>query len=375
MNEKRKGGPLSSILRGVALLLFCALVLFVVINRDSISLRKIVGFFTASEDRKTVDVLNFSADPMNFYYPYRGGLAVLSRGGLSVVGPEDEEELYIQKNMKRPLITGNGKSFLACDIGDATCIYVSDYEAAELDWPGAILSAEMNLQGYTAIVTDESGTKSTATVLSADRNEIYKWYSSERYLITASVSPKNTRLAVAGISERDARIVSSVCLFDLSERDMQASYECFDSLLIDLCYVDEDRIAVLSERELLLIDSEGERVSAYPFDGRAVSAFDFSGNGFLTVALADRGASGDTEVLTFDFDGKLLGRDTATRFLTLSVNGKSVAVLTSDTLLLYNSTMDPTSEFPAGPGVKRALLREDGSALLISSTKATLVAP
>ena len=100
------------------------------------------------------------------------------------------------------------------------------------------------------------------------------------------------------------------------------------------------------------------------------------GTGF-TALLLNRYRSGSVgRLVTVDKNGELMGSlDVREEVLSVSASGRYLAVLYSDHLVVYNQDLQPYATLQGTGDNKEALMRQDGSVLLLSSRSASLFLP
>ena len=83
-----------------------------------------------------------------------------------------------------------------------------------------------------------------------------------------------------------------------------------------------------------------------------------------------------TRLVTVDSEGTVLGELEAEReVLRVSAAGKYVAVLYSDELVIYDKTLQVYASLSEVSAAKQVLMRDDGSAVLVSASSASLYLP
>ncbi|MDL2287847.1 DUF5711 family protein [Oscillospiraceae bacterium OttesenSCG-928-F05] len=369
MDEKKRGGR--GIFRFFLLVLLAILVIGLIANRERFTpdrIRRALSYFGA--ESTWTRTFEFSSDTKSSYLFYEDGLAVLSQGALTVIGPENREELYIQRSFQRPALCGNDTSLIAYDIGGTALYIVDGYNVInDGQAPGPVIHCDMNAAGWSTVVAEEGGAKATATVYDASMDIAYKWFSSERYLLSATVSPDCTRMAVAGLSQKNARICSTLLFFRLDSTEVSATYEILDDLVLDMKYVADDRVAVLTESDLILLSGEGELLAKFAYTSTSLRGYDLSEEG-MTLVL-DEGL--ESEVRLYDVEGIPVGTFRASGVIAASVKGDYIGILTNDLVIVYNKDGRKLGEISVTPGGRTVIQREDGAVLLVYPTRAELL--
>ena len=81
-------------------------------------------------------------------------------------------------------------------------------------------------------------------------------------------------------------------------------------------------------------------------------------------------------VLTVGYDGTVLGTlPTSEQILDISASGRYLALLTSGSLAIYDQTLKEYDVSDNTTGASSAVMREDGSAILLANGHGTLYVP
>ena len=122
-------------------------------------------------------------------------------------------------------------------------------------------------------------------------------------------------------------------------------------------------------------NQKGEVSATYAYDGY-LREFDLSGDDF-TVLLLNRYQTGSVgRLVTVGTDGQELGSlDVQQEILGVSAAGRYLAVLYMDSLVIYNQQLQEYATLQGTDYARSVLMRQDGSALLLSSESAILFLP
>lgn len=294
----------------------------------------------------------------------------MNRAELVIYDASGVELLAKSTGYTRPAVKSAGDYLLAYDIGGDNYLYFRKNELV----PGAgsvssVLTADINENGWFLITSGEFGTKATITVYDDKMTEVYKWPSSERYISCAVLAEDNMRLAFGGISQKDAQILSSVVMLRIDSPDPYSVIELSDVLVLDMKFLSDGSLAVLTEDRMFVVDPEGRERGRYEFEGSILREYSFDGDGFIALRLSKSGVGEASELLILDHDARVIHTVTLDNIYCISCNEKMVGVLTSDHIMVYNSSLEEQFNSPIFAGSKMLLMREDGSAIVLSSSE------
>lgn len=357
------------------LALIAALVLFLLKNYRNLRIEKLLQTIAdlTGGVAEEAEVLSFAPDAGNTFDSYLEGLAVFCPTGLTIIGPTGNELQSLQYNVSHPAMKSAGDYLLTYDIGGKNVLYMQDGSVLKNEaYSSLIFTADLNSSGWHLIASEESGSKATASVFNGEMAKVYQWESRERYVSAAALSEDNERMAFGGFRQDQARIVSSVLLLRFDSEEPYGVYDIPDVLILDMRFLSDGSLAVLTENSVLILDKDGMERGRYEYGGRQLKNYSFDGEGFLMVRLSKSGIGESSQVLLLDYNAAVLGEIALNNILSADCNGKHAGVLTTDRLIVYNSSMEEQFTSPVTAGSKRILMREDGAALVLSSTEATI---
>ena len=259
--------------------------------------------------------------------------------------------------MTRPAVDINNGFVAVYDIGgNELQILDADSQWKTLTAEGNIVSASVNKNGWLALCAQESGYNGTVTVLNKNAESTYKWYSGEGYIIDASVSHNNKKMAALTVSGSG----SKVSVFKLNSEDVYGEYD-IGSLAILVDYTGNDTIRILTEEEVIYIDSKGEEKARYSFEEQYLKNIDFEEDGGFTAVLSDFQVGTDSIIVSVDANGEEKGRlDVKEEVLDVSSGESYNAVLYSGRIEVYYKNMTPYAQFSGTGTTKEIKVLNDG---------------
>lgn len=344
------------------------------INFDA--LRRWVKYFNI-RDEGTEDLYTFDAHNSNRYGACGNGLAVASVGGLVYYQENGNERFTIQSQLSLPQLCTAGKMMLAYDVG-GTQLLTADIngERVSLSTEQAILDADLAPNGSFCYSSSMSGYKSVLTVYNSSGDLSYRWLSSSTYMPTCAISEKGTLLAAVGLGASDGAFESSIYFFRTDSENVLSAVSLGNVLIYDLYFTTSDTVCALGETAVYYVKSDGSILAEYAYSEPFLKDYHTGGEGFLTLALNMYRAGNRNSVITVDDAGKeLASLYLGQEILDLSACGNYVAILTSDQLTIYTSSLELYAETVEIGAATSVLMREDGSALLLGAGTGWLFLP
>ncbi len=305
------------------------------------------------------------------------GLAALATDGLKLYDGAGKERLYAQAVMKAPSLRTKGEYALGFDRGGTGFVYTRAFTlAGSGQAEEQIINAGLSENGGFVLVTNQSGDKAAVTVYDAAVQPVFKWYSSERYVIDAAVSPDGKRMAAACIGQKNGTFFSSILVFDLSKEPPIADNDIMDTAVLSVFYTGKNSLCAVAQDRVVFYDGKGKQAGEFSFGENCLRDFSVSQEGFAAILLGRYQAGGDTTVHILGAGAKELSQAAITEEVRqISAAGKYVGVLYADTLKIYASDMKETASCGGLGDVRSVVMREDGSALLIGARFVKLFTP
>ena len=205
---------------------------------------------------------------------------------------------------------------------------------------------------------------------------IYRWLSSSQYFMRCTVSSGAKYAAAAALGQEDGMFQSSVVLFRTDSEEILRTIPIGNALIYDLHFLPGNTLCVLCEDALYFYDLDGQCLGSYAFEDAYLKDYTLDGNGFVTLVMNLYKAGNGYTALTVGYDGTVLGTlPISEQILDISASGKYLALLTSGTLSIYDQNLTEYDVSDNTTGASSAVMREDGSAILLANGHGTLYVP
>lgn len=377
---REKRPLLRSVLSVLLVLVIVLSVVLVASYRDGTGfdvLRRYLNYGKA-EDVGGEALYVYDASAENRFALLEDYLVVLSATKLRVLDASGGEVWSKGVRMDAPALETGGDYVVAYDVG-GTELYVLDslgeLFSIEADEEEPILSARLNENGWLAVTAEKKGYKCGVQVYNDKMEHVFDFNSSQRFLSDAYITDDNKTLAAVALGQENSVFVSNVLLYDLKETEPYANYNVYDGLLLALGQQGEQLTAV-TDTSLSFSDTKGEAQAVYAYSEEYLRDYDLHGEDF-SVLLLNRYRSGSVgRLVTVGLDGtEIASLDVNTEVLSVSASGRYLAVLYADQLVIYNRELQVYASLRGTEYAREALMRPDGSALLISAESAELFLP
>ena len=320
----------------------------------------------------------FAADDNNRYGQIGEYLVVVNQNYVQFLTDDGEAYLAQQVQLSTPAMDIGGDLAVAYDVGGQNLyVFSKDGEQMhlELDEGYGFICAGLNDQGYLAVVAQESGYKGAVTVYNPQQEKIFAYRSSSQFLIDAAVSADSRSVLIAALGEEGNAFCTDLLYYHLDETESAGTTTLSDHLTMTLQNLG-DSYASVSDKDISFLDKNGACTGSFAYESLYLLDYALEGQDFSALLL-NRYRSGSVGTLvTVGRDGQVAGaRDITEEVLDISAAGSYVAVLYSDTLVVYNRQLEEVSRLEGTGYASHVLMSSDGSALVIAGNTAWRYVP
>ena len=371
-------------LPGIALFLLTLVVVLGVVlvaaYRDGTGFDVLRRYFSYSREEKASGDAgyDYDASSSNRFAALGDTLVVLSDTSLKLLGQGGEELWSANVQMKAPALATGGGRAVAYDVGGRE-LYVLDEKGEvasfEMNEEEPLIAATLNGKGWLAVTAEKQNYKACVSVYNAKMEKVFDFNSSRRFVSDACVTDDCAYLAAVTLGQEEGTFVSNIVLYDLTQTEPVANYSVRDGLVMSITQ-QSGKLVTVSDNKLTIADTAGQIAGEYSYGGAYLREYDCGGDGY-TVLLLNRYQSGSVgRLVTVGTDGEeLASLDVHEEVLSVSAAGRYVAVLYTDSLVVYNPDLQAYATLKGTGYAKEALVRTDGSALLVASESARLFLP
>lgn len=361
----------------VILLLVCSLLMPRIFNLDRLTRYfKYLGVSTADGYGQ----IRFDSNNTDSYNIFNGRFLVGSEDGLYLYNDEGEQVALVQGSLPYPKICIS-ENMALCYSNESSTLVAMDQKGKtllETTASGTVLDAELSKDGCVSYASSDNGCKTLVTVMDQQRREIYKWRSFSQYINCCAISEQAQRLAVVGLNQVNSIFCSTLSILrtDTEETPVIAEAELGNQVIFELWFLKRDRLCAIGENSTMFFDTEGNCLQTFDYAGMTLTDFAAGRGGELFLSFDDNRSGNESLVISFHADGSEIARQTYSgEIRSLHANGKYLAILTdqslsicNEKLVLYKQTQDKTT-------ANKALVRTDGTVLLVSNGQTQLYIP
>ena len=329
---------------------------------------KYVGYYTNGAGNGST--ILYDADTENVYGSFRGDLAVVNHGGVTLYDRMGSAVLTDSFNMTNPVMELGDKFLIVYDLGGYTLkVYNSFSLLHEETYSYPIQSVSVNAAGYYCVATAQRSYHAAVIVYNDDYNEVFRWLSTEKF-VTDCVLTDTEALFLTTIRVENGDLVGEVLELKVGRDQVVTSYELNDEMPVDIAWTRKG-VLYLTDSSLRYV-SGGTDQNVTTFSNRSLEKA-VMGDSLCVVAQNELSVGVSVKLRLFDRTGKeTVSRDFSAQIQDLEVFDDRVFLLTYNHL--YCLTTDGVwSEYEvAGDYSAIAVLGEDTVALC-SDSKAEIM--
>lgn len=370
MKEVKSNNSMRAVKRalaiGIAVIALVALALLALFSRNGVASGSLSGIVIAgSSSASESELYSYENGSKQTFVRAGEGFAVASTSSLQLISADGTMAGKEICSFETPAVSATSSGALFYDVGGKDCVRMGfDGSKTVIEPAGAVVSAALGSGGHYAIITEQAGYKGLVSVYNSADVLVYEWYSGEGYAIKADVSPDGKHLAVLCITDTG----SAVHIFSMTSTTEKAKIRYEGKVLFDMRFINSSTVCALGENGIYFTGLDAAKTAMQEFENWYLCDYCIH-SGDVAVLYLSRFRTGTGGTLfTVDPSGKVLGKlETDSDVLSVSANGKNILVMTGSSLELYSSDLRLKKLYEHPATAKRAFLRRDDSALLVSS--------
>ena len=345
-------------------------------------LRRSLIYARAEKDETgCVTLYRYAAEKDSCFALLEGSLVRGSTQSVEVLGEDGTVRYSADVKWRKAAACANEKTAAVYDVG-GTDIFVLNAQGLvrHMQLSGEIIACTINEKDMLAVTVNKSGYKASVEVYDAAGEKTFAFHSSDRFLMSAAVDRSGKLMAAVTMSQTEGEFLSSLVIYELTGTEplldaamrVDGAYDLGG--VYDLGTVNKHWCAV-GEDGLLFLITDGKTkttTSFYGFEGTYLRRCCLSDD-FAVVLLGRHKAGMQARLVSVDEEGQVLGE--ADVELSVSAAGRYVAVLYSDELVIYDSTLQVCARLSHVSSAKQVLMRADGSAVLVGADSTKLYLP
>jgi len=306
---------------------------------------------------------------------FREDFAVLYGDSFSMYTFSDEL-LYTQPvYMSYPKMVISQKGVLCYDVGGSSLkVFNSFSQLWELTFEYPIIHADINDNGYVSVVASEQGVQAAVYVYDQNGNHIYKWTTSDKFVVCASLSDDRIPyVAVCTVKSENGDYSGEVITLKTDEKSIFDSKKLGNVLPLQSGCSDDGTYSILSESSVMVYNRNTDEISSYSF-GRDALRMYRTGGKYLTLALNENKIANESDIVVLNKACKEEYTVTVSgRLMDMVMDEDKIYVLTMGTLHIFAPERKEYKNIAVSDNFKRVYISNTGQVVLLSEERVIAV--
>lgn len=369
---EKKHGVLRAVISGIitVAVIVCAVIL--ILNWDTAKQQSAVQRLMKISSASDGERFDFEMYSDSVFAELDGGLIVSSYAETSVFDKNGKLIMNMAYGAAEPIISTGGKYAAVWSVEGEEITVFGGGKSTVISAAGPLISVKTGVNGNIVAVTQENGYHGAVNVYKPDATPVYRVYLGTGYPIDAALSQNGNTLAVLMLTDAGSR----VAVYSLGSEEEKASCEIDSKVCFDLAYMPGDRLCVMSQQGAVFLDRSANIVNTIDIGGEYLKDYALDRDGCVVFVFGKYKTGSAGRAATFDSYGNELGSlDINSEPGSLSVNGKYIALQYNDSVVIYDRELKEYARLDNANGVKQALVRSDGSAIIVLGGKAAVFEP
>lgn len=371
--EKPKHSGLRSLPK---LLLLLAVVLVVVVltsMEDGNHFASLRRWLMYGDSGTGQNYYTYVADGNNRFALLGEDLLVTNQNTVQILSDDGTIRYSLSVSMTTPMVSVGGDMAAVCDVGGSS-LYLLDETGTrrEMTLSSGLryYSARLNSAGWLAVTEEKNGYKASISVYNSSGELVFSFDSYDSYITDALVTEDCRSVVAVSLAPQDSVFSSTLLVYDLSEAVLTASCPIRDGLPMDITCTGDELLALCDTR-LAIADLEGNTILDYPYGSMYLHDYAFGGKDFCALLLGKYKAGNICELTTFDLEGQQIASlEVTEEVLDLSAAGNYLAVLYSDSLVIYTRDLQEHARLDGTDYAGHVIMEPGGTAMVITGTAA-----
>jgi len=368
----KKSRIVGSVISAAVLAALIFLAVYLISNREMLTGEAISRLFGHLIDDESDGSKGYAFDVYsdNVFGELSGGLISASGVSIQVFNENGGEIAHDAVSLSSPAVESGSKRAAVWDVGTTTLMLLgTSGRIMQLDVPGRIISVSLNSNDWLALCSEEPGYKGSVTVYNPDREVVYMWYSGTGYILDADVSPGNGKMAATTMTDKGGRAI----IFSLDSETERGVYLTQDDIGFDIEFLTDNRICLLSDNSLTILDADAKPVGIYDFSGEYLRDYSLKGSGFSVLLLSDYKTGDTCRLATVNSSGEeITSANLASEVKSIRACGKYIAVVFPGAIAVYDEKLQLNATITDASGFIDAFITSDGKILAVTAAQARL---
>lgn len=358
----------------VALVLFvAAFLVFLFANREKLTYENITSWiqyellggnkgdgYPVSIVGTTVSEGNFKTRDSFLSYASDTSFVTLSGGGYRISAT--------QHSFSKPIVVNSNNKYLVYNLnGTGFMINSLEENLYTADAPDKLFTADINSNGYYALVTQSDGYLSKLYVYNNSNKQIFAYSFADYYITSVTLNSSGSGAVACGISAYNGAVQSAVYYLDFKSEKPVFVKKFDNNTLYSVKYLSTGTVSVIGSEASYVINLSSGDVAATGYEEMLLTGYDINTDTGCFVTSLSR--SGDGRLCTinyFNSNGEITGTiDTDLKITSISLYKDKIAVLSQGVVYVYNREGELLNTVNPGTDARAVRIFSDNNAYIL----------
>ena len=328
----------------------------VTIRSDSKSLMKIGG---------AMDVITGNTAQ---YMSFASGLAVVTTPNIRYATEAGDAGFLADLTLNQPAAAASGSHLVVYDRGGKTVASADESGIlAKAEALGNCISADVNRNGWIAIVSECEGYQCAAAVYDQQMNRRYVWKTPAYFAAGAIASENGNYMAVLTVSIEERQLSAKVLVFHLQKEGVAAEIDLGTARVLDVMENDVG-LLIVTDTEAITASWSGAVTGRVSFQGDQVCGMEKDGHAIFLLLTAENDATVRYRLTRLDETGTQTARiHLKCDVQAISAGNGMLALLTGSQIRLYDETLAVTKYVSPEPGITNIVMMRNNKLVMITA--------
>ena len=220
-----------------------------------------------------------------------------------------------------------------------------------------IRAAAVSSSGVYGVVTGSKSDLAEMTIYRKNGSEMFKWYSSEYYILDMAVNAAGTGGAVAAFTTKSGREHSVIITFDFSQKQPKGKIELEGNMLLSVEYLQNGMIAAVGTTSACVVREDGQEKTEYSYEGKHLAGYSVHETGGIALALSGFSDLRKCSAVLLDASGRKRGEHTGSMDVRdVDYDGRRAVYLCGNQIVMLDNAGKQLQVMPSGADVSAVML-------------------
>lgn len=348
------------------------------VNFENINVKKIIEIISKKNKEQVINEI--TGNPDSEFCIYKNFLVECDGKTIKAMNKKGSTQWEFHAPFHNPTVKVCDSYMVAADIGGKELYF---FDGNYIQWDKKlkqnIINIEISNNGYVIVVREAKGVKAAVTLYKKNGNEIFTSYFSNRYVVSAEISPQNSHVLINCIDTSGVMPFNCLEFVDIYGRSIAAGI-CDDGTVFPLVeFLDNNTVVIAGNNKLICYKSDGSQKWVHEFNGRIIYSTSIMQGNNIVVAASGTGKPGtlirkNPELLLFDEKGRQTARcEIDSEVINITSYCDMAGVNTGREVLFINDKGKVTGKYTAKSVIKSIYFYNKLEAAVITKNGVTIV--